>query len=205
MTPLLRSTITANMIVLPTLSIKNPYTPLIFYAWKTYETRVMPILNKFHGRYVLLHVSLQDKSDHDMGANTVSSIVGRSKRICASDTSLPDGWPRCGHIIAIIEIGQTVLVRKTEAAATAVWENRSFVSREAFFSTHIAGLYATRIVCTHKLKHPVHIPRGYVGLHPCMLPYTCIPDSIDIPRMRTESIMEKTRMASWLDSVARLW
>ena len=62
-----------------------------------------------------------------------------------------------------------------------------------------------RALATHKLKHPVRIPRGYVGLYPCMLPYTRIPESIDIPRMRTESIMEKTLMACWLDSVVRLW
>jgi len=107
---MIHTTITINTIVMPTLSIKNPYLPLIFHGWKTHETRAMSILHNFCGKYMLLHTSLKDKDDAKMGKNTVTSIIGRNKRITAACKFVPDGWPRNGHVIAIMEIGKTEFV-----------------------------------------------------------------------------------------------
>jgi len=201
----IRTTISVDTIVLPTLSIKNPYSPLIFHGCKKYETRAMPMLRNFCGKYMLLHISLKDKDDNKMGRNTVTSIIGRNKRITAARKSMPAGWPSNGYVVAIMEMGETEFVGRVEAARDSAWEDLTFVSRETFFSEHTDGLFATRLVRVHPLEHPVKIPRGYVGVHPCTLPISAIPASIDGARLHAESTAEKTRSARWIAWESRVW
>lgn len=95
-------------------------------------------------------------------------------------------------LLAIMDIGRTFDVKKKARKHGRKWQYRVFVSKEKL------DRFMTKVVRIHWLKYSVPVTRGYTYVHTVALPDDAIPDSIDIERLRRDSIKERAHMSVWM-------
>ena len=160
--------LSSNKISLPCFSMNQPFASLVAHGFKTLETRNSTVFSGLAGKRVALHVGKRTYPDGGMHRiimrRNVPSAEHNSLKEDEIDnlTSLPLGFRR-GHIVAILEIGETHLLEEDLRRAPDV-ELRAVATAEAM------GRYLTKVKSATWLRAPGVPIKGKPGVFDVEIP-----------------------------------
>ena len=133
-----------NTISVPCFSMNQPFASLVAHGFKTLETRNSTVLADLAGKWVALHVGQRTYPDGGMHKKIMRRNVPDAGHNSLSEadinrlTSLPVGYRR-GHVVALLEIGETQLLETTALRAASEIELRAVATATDM------GKYLTKI------------------------------------------------------------
>lgn len=176
----------ADSFLFPTISVRQPHSTLIFHSsadnrrapGKHYESRSTALLRAFRGSYMLLHVASR------IAHNAAEAVeIGRELDLPTRFTEPCDAHR--GAVIAVLEIGDTRLLRGHLLRRGKCW------ARKLFVSTHkLKSIYVTRILRVHHLPQPVYIERGFQYVFSHALRSADLPEGLCPRRLARNSEQE---------------
>ena len=158
-----------HTISLPCFSMNQPFASLVAHGFKTLETRNSTVFGELAGKYVALHVGKRTYPDGGVHRAIMRRNVPTAQHNTLSEdeidllTSLPLGFHR-GHIVAILEIGETFLLEEELRRAPDV-ELRAVATAEAM------GRYLTKVKSATWLRAPGIPIRGQPGVFNVEIPF----------------------------------
>lgn len=150
-------------------SMNQPFAGLVAHGFKTLETRNSTVFQKLAGRWCCLHVGQRTYPDGGKHREIMQRPGGVSDEAELNRlTSLPPGFSK-GHVVAILEIGETELMEAQGDREAAAIELGAVATGAAM------GRYLTTVRSAHWLAPPGLQMKGFPGVSTIQLPVDLLP------------------------------